>query len=56
MYDHDGKGKLPNSSEVLLCSNDVSLEQVRKLFWYFLNNNIRQYTIRKENFIYYETD
>lgn len=30
MYDNDGKGSLPNSSEVLLCSNDVSLEQVIK--------------------------
>uniref|UniRef100_A0A7M5U071 RZ-type domain-containing protein n=1 Tax=Clytia hemisphaerica TaxID=252671 RepID=A0A7M5U071_9CNID len=31
MYDNDGSASLPSSSEVLLCSDDVSLEQVEML-------------------------
>jgi len=28
MYDNDGRGRLPDANEVILCSKDVSLEQV----------------------------
>ena len=38
MYDNDGLASLPSSSEVLLCSDDVSLEQVHvftNIFYFF---------------------
>ncbi|XP_066922902.1 E3 ubiquitin-protein ligase rnf213-alpha-like [Clytia hemisphaerica] len=55
MYDNDGSASLPSSSEVLLCSDDVSLEQVEMLIMRAAMNEDGMFCLAFAENLNYET-